>query len=128
MPTRMQERLRMEEIHEDDLIGEILYVAPGEDCHLCREGNGECIWKELERELIPAGRNEFDNHWPDELNQQDANKKARFTMYRHYVSIIEGYCGKGKRIRLPCCVEIKIKLSFPDVDANYVGYKAGVNN
>jgi hypothetical protein len=87
--ANLNESLMMEEIeevaygNEKDLITEILFVAQGEDWSLCQEGNRDCMWHELELQLIPAGRAEFNNHWPDNLNQKDANKKARFTMYRH---------------------------------------------
>jgi hypothetical protein len=30
--------------NEADLIEEMLFVAQGEDCYLCREGNEDCIW------------------------------------------------------------------------------------
>jgi hypothetical protein len=111
---------------EHCLVQEVLFVLEGEECFLCRENEGECIWKEIEEQLLEAGAVGFNRTLNGTVKQH--NKNARYAMYRHYIGIIEGYCGRNNRIRLPVCVEKQIKIAFPDPDDQFTGFKESNTN
>lgn len=50
----------------------------------------------------------------------DQNKKYRYTAYKEFVWWIWGRLGRFRRIRLPCCVEARIREEFPS--ATYTGF------
>jgi hypothetical protein len=111
------------EENEDEclLMAEILAVEVEEDCFECREGNGDCVLQEIEMRLMETGAVAFNESVL--TTEKDNNARARYAMYRYYIAIVEGYLGKGKRVRLPRCVEVWIKKTFPDPDGKFTGYK-----
>ena len=94
--------------------------AEGEDCHLCRMGQG-CEWDELKADMLEVAKDiELDPKTSNAWN----NRKIRFNLYRYYTQVINGYLGRAVRIPLPFCIETKIKEMFPDDGTlGYVGYK-----
>jgi hypothetical protein len=59
-----------------------------------------------------------------QFGNQFQNNKIRFTCYRLFTYEKFGHLGKGNRVKLPVCVEAKIKTLFPSVDGNYTKFKA----
>ena len=55
---------------------------------------------------------------------QFQNDKIRFTCYRLFTYEKFGHLGKGNRVKLPVCVESKIKTLFPSLDGNYTTFQA----
>ncbi len=53
-----------------------------------------------------------------------SNNKIRFSMYRMFTYEKFGCLGKGNRIKIPDCVESKIKELFPELDGAYTNFEA----
>ena len=61
-----------------------------------------------------------------ELNYQCfTNKEIRLTMYREASQFINGYLGKGRRVKLPICVTGEIMDFAPEPGQKYVGFQEG---
>ena len=70
-----------------------------------------------------------------QLLEQATNKTREYShasirhrMYKEYIYLKYGKLGKRKRIRVPNCVEEKIKKTFPDPNNKYVGFKEADDN
>jgi hypothetical protein len=50
------------------------------------------------------------------------NKTIRFSLYRMFTYEKYGCLGKGNRMKIPDCVEGKVKELFPELDGNYVNF------
>jgi len=73
-------------------------------------------------EFIIAGKG-------DELKEQGVpNHEICHALYRDATTFINGYLGKGKRKKLPVCVEGEIRDCFPSKDGVYTGFKKGFLN
>jgi hypothetical protein len=56
------------------------------------------------------------------------NNKVRFMCYRYFIYEKYGHLGKGNRMKLPDCVEKKIKEEFPSLDGTYTNFRADRNS
>jgi len=116
------------EVIEERLIGhlvnEIANVPEGDFCFLCKmTGANECIWNEIEDEIIIAGNNAM--LWHQDSERSDMNRRhkvARYACYRHYVLVVNSWVYRQGCIRIPACVETQIRQHFPG-NGHYVGFR-----
>jgi len=117
---------KMEAVEERSigrLIHQIVNVAEGDRCFLCKtSGGNECVWDDIGDEIIVAGNNAM--LWHDDTEPSDVNtrhKVARFACYRHYVLVVNSWVYGQGRIRIPECVEMHIRGRFPG-NGHFVGF------
>ena len=99
-------------------------------CYLC--GKTPCEWIEYGIPAIEDLKRRFNMDTAKsegyvvemQSGNQFQNDKIRFTCYRLFTYEKFGHLGKGNRVKLPVCVEAKIKTLFPSVDGNYTKFKA----
>ncbi len=58
------------------------------------------------------------------LGKHVPNNHMRFTCYKCFTYEKFGHLGKGNRVKLPICVESKIKDLFPSLDGTYTNFSA----
>lgn len=108
----------------DQLIEEILDYDEGEDCFLCQETlQSECLWDEVGGEILAKAelfwKQIKDSPTPTFALKQ---KQVRFSCYRHYIAYFSRWVPGMGRLRLPCCVERKIKEAYSG-DGKFTGFK-----
>lgn len=59
------------------------------------------------------------------MEHNTPNKSTRYFLYRKFASLFHGPLGKGNRAKLPRCVVMEIRDSFPAKDDNYKGFDDG---
>jgi hypothetical protein len=99
-------------------------------CYLC--GKTPCEWIEYGIPAIEDLKRCFnmdtaisEGHVVEmQSGNQFQNDKNRFTCYRLFTYEKFGHLGKGNRVKLPVCVEAKIKKIVPSLDGNYTMFKA----
>ena len=56
--------------------------------------------------------------------QQCPNNLCRKTCYRQFSQMVNGHLGKGNRVRLPQCIEDRVRLQFPNESGrDYLGFR-----
>jgi len=101
-----------------------------ECCYMC--GKVPCKWIEYGLPVVEEIKTRYildtavSKGYVIEHNtgQKVNNEKLRFTSYTMFTYEKFGHVGKGHRIKLPLCVEGKIKEMFPNIDGNYTGFQA----
>lgn len=123
MATQQDDLVDIKEmILHSDLVEELLNCDEGEYCFLCQEtGEKECIFDEVGAEILAAGEEVFNQEMANPTFGDCACKQARFACYRKYVFTVTDWMQGMTRIRLPVCVEAKIKTHFYG-DGNFVGF------
>ncbi len=53
------------------------------------------------------------------------NKTVRFTFYKLITYEKFGHLGRGNRVKIPDCVENKVKALFPELDSSYTYFSPG---
>jgi len=99
-------------------------------CYLC--GKMPCEWIEYGIPVIEDLKRRFNmdtaisEGYVVEMQSgnQFQNDKIWFTCYRLFTYEKFGHLGKGNRVKLPVCVEAKIKTLFPSLDGNHTKFKA----
>ena len=97
-------------------------------CYTC--GKTPCEWLEYGVEVLDAIEKRFDcseaksNGYVVEIGSDNhvQNNKIRFSLYRMFTYEKFGCLGKGNRMKIPDCVESRIKELFPDLDGNYTNF------
>ncbi len=51
------------------------------------------------------------------------NKQLRFLSYSEYTNMKHGYLGKHNRVPIPNCVVSGIRVSYPDKNNCFVGFR-----
>ena len=72
----------------------------------------------------------LENEWHSDIegnlvtvdNKIVSNKAKRYFLYKQYILERYGVLGRGKQIKLPLCIESKIKETYPDPTGEYVGF------
>jgi hypothetical protein len=98
-------------------------------CYLC--GKTPCEWIEYGIPAIEDLKRHFNMDTAisegyvveTQSGNQFQNDKIQFTCYRLFTYEKFGHLGKGNRVKVPVCVESKIKLLFPSLDGNYTTFK-----
>jgi len=100
-------------------------------CYTC--GKTPCEWIEYAAGVIKV----IEKRWDCSLaktngyvlaqpsGNQVMNNKVRFAFYRAFTYEKFGCLGKGCRIKIPSCVEKRIKDLFPDLEGNYTNFIDG---
>jgi hypothetical protein len=92
--------------------------GPGVACKQCLKGE-PCVWIEVQEHLTEIATN-LTSTYPF-----IDNFKVRQRLYQGYTHRVYGNLGKDKRIPLPTCVELMIKLTWPnDYHESYEGFKS----
>jgi hypothetical protein len=92
--------------------------GPGVACKQCLKGE-PCVWIEVQEHLTEIATN-LTNTYPF-----IDNFKVRQRLYQGYTHRVYGNLGKDKRIPMPTCVELMIKLTWPnDYHESYEGFKS----
>ncbi len=113
-----QNRLEEEEEEEEEV------------CYLC--GKTPCEWVDHGLPALEEIKKKFyiDNAAIDGFvleilsGKHVPNNHMRFTCYKCFTYEKFGHLGRGNRVKLPICVESKIKELFPSLDGNYTNFTA----
>jgi hypothetical protein len=81
--------------------------GPGVACDPCLKGE-ERVWNDVEDYLTKIASKLTNTHPTID------NFKVRLRLYEEYTHRVHGKLGRGKRIPLPACVELMIKLTWPN--------------
>jgi len=101
-----------------------------EVCYLC--GKTPCEWVDHGLPALEEIKKKFyiDNAAIDGFvleilsGKHVPNNHMRFTCYKCFTYEKFGHLGRGNRVKLPICVESKIKELFPSLDGNYTNFTA----
>jgi hypothetical protein len=53
------------------------------------------------------------------------NNTVHFTFYQLFTYTKFGHLGRGDRVKIPNCVEGKVKARFPELEGNYTNFIGG---
>jgi len=109
----------------NNLTRELLDVPGGQLCSLCTTSNGhECVWNNIAIDMILAGETAIEMH--DAINDTSdiaaKHSAARYACYQKFIFTESSWTPGQGQIRLPACVEARIKLRFPG-NRCYVGFR-----
>jgi hypothetical protein len=87
---------------------------------------GPGILSHLNNNYVGFYMNEDGNVVHDQVDKATAikNWQLHFLAYSAFTSAKHGYLGKKNHTSLPLCVQNGIRDQFPDVDKNYVSFRA----
>jgi len=110
----------------DILIEQITIVPEGSYCFLCKTTDKkECIWDEIVDDMTMEANNII--VWNDtcepRTKQARVHRAVRYHLYLHYMHTVSSWSHGQGRVRVPICVEQKIKRAYPG-DGKFVGFKA----
>jgi len=112
---------------QDDSLG----FEPLDVCAVC-EGY-PCEWEEFAEQLIiqldlTYPKNGDGKYMDNETHEELTPRNLRYFLYRQFTVLKWGHLGKRRRVKIPGCVEEKIRELFPDPDGVYVGFKPIVSS
>jgi len=106
-------------------------IAEDECCYIC--GKSPCEWyefglpavQELESKINTATAKVDGFVVDNSTGEHVPNNKVRYSCYRMFTYEKYGHLGHGNRMKLPNCVEVKIKERFPFMEGCYTNFQPG---
>jgi hypothetical protein len=129
-------RNTLREVNEDSESAAVVDANDGNvSAEVCQSCNmSPCDWltygpgilSHLNNNYVGFYMNEDGNVVHDQVDKATAikNWQLHFLAYSAFTSAKHGYLGKKNHTSLPLCVQNGIRDQFPDVDKNYVSFRA----